>query len=44
MKKVTEKIEGGKVEKTSDRYDKYMNYIVTQKVINAVEKRKIRAD
>lgn len=29
MKKITEEIEGGKVEKTSDKYDEYMNYIVT---------------
>lgn len=29
MKKITEEIEAGKAEKTSDKYDEYVNYIVT---------------
>lgn len=29
MKKIREEIEAGKAEKTSDKYDEYMNYIVT---------------
>lgn len=38
-RKITGEMKGGEVEKTNDKSNKYMNCLVSQKVINVIEKK-----